>query len=115
MTQIIDTITYDFDYHVPDGRPCWVARPRRNAPGGLEKKKALLHLITTKAFVIEPSILKGGHPGGQVSKPVAVVEFEDGQIKDVDIEYVQMLDSAEQFDYPAEHSPWGEDEGEDEQ
>lgn len=109
-----DILTSKIELTAP-GRPCWVARPRRNAPGGLERKKAFLHLITTRAYVVEPSILKGGHPGGQVSKPVAVVEFENGELYTVDIEYVQLLDSADCFNFTDEPSPWDEDEGEDEE
>ena len=33
--------------------------------------------------VIEPSLLKGGHPGGQISQVFGIVEFKDGTIERV--------------------------------
>lgn len=39
-----------------------------------------LRLIYPKYQVIEPSIMIGGHPGGQISMAMAVIELLDGQI-----------------------------------
>lgn len=47
-------------------------------------KKIKLHGIFQYATVLEPSLSMGGHNGGQVSYPIAVIEHENG-----DIEHVQ--------------------------
>ena len=47
-------------------------------------KKIKLHGVFQFANVVEPSIMMGGHNGGQVSYPIAVIEHENG-----DFEYVQ--------------------------
>lgn len=77
-------------------RPCEVMQI---SPRGTirEPKKALFHGLFTESQVIAPSALKGGHPGGTVQSPVAVVEFEDGTIERVPIESVRLLDSAGKF------------------
>ena len=46
-------------------------------------KKIKLHGIFQFANVIEPSIMNGGHSGGQVSYPIAVIEHENGDIEHV--------------------------------
>ena len=89
----------------PTGRPCWAIC---YSAGRVTKVKAFLHLITTKYIVIGASPLKGGHPGGQISKPVAIVETEDGNLCEVEIESVQLLDTAEQLE---ENAPaWAQKE-----
>lgn len=39
---------------------------------------------------IEPSLLKGGHPGGVIAYPVAVVRVESGEFKTVRANEVRM-------------------------
>jgi len=65
-------------------RPCLV---------GKEQKKALFHAWSQNSKVIEPSIMKGGHGGGVVAGAVALVEMEDGQIKEVMPWEIRFLDS----------------------
>ena len=61
----------------------------------MKEKRAIFHLFATKACPIEPSPLRGGHPGGQYSEPVAVVEYEDGTVHMVDPLCVRFLDTKE--------------------
>ena len=53
-------------------RPCYV-----------DGKKALFHRWEDRAEVVEPSIMVGGHPGGQLKWTCAIVEYEDGTIETV--------------------------------
>lgn len=77
------------------GRPCWVTHSSAEGP---VKTKAFLHSIATRSYVVEPSPLKGGHPGGQVSRTFAIVENEHGYLVEVELEQVQLLDTAEQLE-----------------
>lgn len=43
-------------------------------------KPAYFHGWFQVAYPIDPSPLKGGHPGGQVLYPVALLELEDGRM-----------------------------------
>lgn len=63
--------------------------------GKPKERRAFFHLFSTSAFPIEPSPLKGGHPGGQVSKPVAIVEYEDGTVETVIASRVRFFDTDE--------------------
>lgn len=69
-----------------------------------KERRAFFHLFTTKAFPLEPSPLRGGHPGGQVSTPLAIVEYEDGTVETVEPHRVRFLDTAELMEQYA----WGE-------
>lgn len=40
--------------------------------------RAKFHQWVQESWVIEPSPMVGGHPGGQMSTVYALVEFEDG-------------------------------------
>lgn len=53
-------------------RPCYV-----------DGKKALFHRWENRVEVVEPSIMVGGHPGGQIKRTCAIVEYEDGRIESV--------------------------------
>ena len=46
----------------------------------VNEKKATFLYWSEYANVIEPSPMIGGHPGGQVKHPVAVVEYADGAV-----------------------------------
>lgn len=46
-------------------------------------KKVKLHGIFQYYGVIQPSNLVGGHIGGQIAYPVAVIEHENGDIEQV--------------------------------
>lgn len=83
------------NFNIP-GRPCLVTQISRS--GAItEPKKALFYGLFTEAWVVEPSLLKGGHPGGTMQTTVAVVEFEDGTIRQVPMDRIRLLDSAEKF------------------
>lgn len=54
--------------------------------------KALFHRWSEHADVIGPSLLKGGHNGGEVRYTVAIVEFEDGSVAEVWPRDIRFLD-----------------------
>lgn len=60
-------------------------------------KRALFHGFVNVAEVVVPSILKGGHPGGQLQNTYAMIEFEDGRLSMEHVNRIVMLDSAEHF------------------
>lgn len=80
------------------GRPCWVYDYNNDVIDHGKRSRALLHTVGMKSAVIDPSPLKGGHPGGQISRPVAIVEYENGNLGMVDIHQVQLLDTNEQLE-----------------
>lgn len=49
-----------------------------------EKKNYLFHCFEQHSYVISPSPMIGGHPGGQVSGVFAIIEDEKGNIYRVD-------------------------------
>lgn len=71
----------------------------------LKEKRAFFHLFTTNARPLEPSPLRGGHPGGQYSEPLAIVEYEDGTVDLVSPLRVRFLDTEGQM---AQYA-WGEE------
>ena len=42
-----------------------------------------LHGIFQYAYVIEQSLMIGGHGGGQIAYPVAVIQFKNGEFMNV--------------------------------
>lgn len=58
-----------------------------------KEKRAFFHLFSTNARPLEPSPLRGGHPGGQYSEPLAIVEYEDGVVDAVSPLRVRFLDT----------------------
>lgn len=62
-----------------------------------EPRPALFHLFSTTAYVIKPSPLMGGHPGGQISEPTAIVEYEDGTVCAVSPSSVRFLDTKQKM------------------
>lgn len=79
-------------------RPCYVAKytmgnDRNHAIEKSFEVKGLCHGIFAIADVIAPSPLKGGHPGGQISSLMALVEFEDGTLQRVNVEDIQFCDN----------------------
>lgn len=60
---------------------------------------ALFHGMFQQSYVRAPSYLQGGHPGGTVATPVAVVELEDGQIIYVEAHDIRFLDNHKFRDY----------------
>ena len=45
-----------------------------------QDQKVKLHGFFQESEIVAPSMLIGGHGGGVLTYPVAVVEFEDGRI-----------------------------------
>lgn len=68
-------------------RPCLV-----------DGKRALWHKWTTRWEIVPPSIMAGGHGGGQVSASLALVEFEDGTVAEVYPSRVRFLDTVCKMD-----------------
>lgn len=58
----------------------------------VDEKKALFHKWTTQKNVIEPSLMIGGHPGGEIQFTFAIVEFEDGTIHEVAPHHIRFID-----------------------
>lgn len=88
-------------------RPCYVLeRPHRK--GAIEeevKHKALFHKWTLEQEPISPGLTVGSHPGGQLSRTVALVELEDGTTRLVMPALLRFLDTEEtmrQIAWPGE-------------
>lgn len=62
-------------------------------------KRAMFHKWVTVREIVPPSIMKGGHLGGEVQDDFALVEYVDGTVAKVDVGSVRFLDSE---DRPAE-------------
>ena len=67
-------------------RPCLVKFKKKDV-------QALFHEFFTEAYVVAPSLLVGGAPGGQLSTVLALVEYADGTLHKVYTEQVQFLDT----------------------
>lgn len=67
-------------------RPCMV-----------DGKKALFHRMYTHNYVIAPSPMLGGPPGGQLSFNLAVVEYENGELGEVPATKIKFLDTKQQM------------------
>lgn len=63
-------------------RPCLV-----------DGKRALWHRWIHRQEIIPPSIMQGGHGGGQVSALFALVEYAGGTMEEVYPERVRFLDT----------------------
>lgn len=55
-------------------------------------EKALFHRWVDQAYIVHPSPLKGGHPGGQVWNVYGLVELENGQVMEVPACNIQFVD-----------------------
>lgn len=49
------------------------------------------------AEVAAPSVMRGGHQGGQLENTFALLEFEDGRLRMKPVNEILMLDSAAHF------------------
>ena len=61
----------------------------------VDKKKSIqatFHRFCEHAYVAEPSPMIGGAPGGQISMPVAIVEYEDGTVHYVEPSQITFTD-----------------------
>lgn len=69
-----------------DGIPCTITDPNRE-----DKASFRARFIGVSQFSqpVEPSPMVGGHPGGVVAYPVAVIEYEEtGQLDGVPLAWV---------------------------
>lgn len=89
-------------FFTPERRICMV---RYREGKETKEKRAFFHLFTTNERPLEPSPLRGGHPGGQYSEPLAIVEYEDGTVDSVSPLRVRFLDTKGLMEQYA----WGED------
>lgn len=78
--------TFALQQRAPKLRPCTV-----------DGVKALFHRWEDYAAVLEPSPMVGGHPGGQIRYTYAIVELEDGQVKEVKPSKVVFSDTSERM------------------
>ena len=76
-------------YH--NTRPC-IAHRQYEGPA-----PALFHGWNHVAEIAAPSLLTGGHPGGQLSATYALVEYEDGTVGQIPVNRIVFLDSSESF------------------
>lgn len=65
----------------------------KTRPCLVDGKRALWHRWVDRAEVVPPSIMRGGHGGGQLACTVALVELFDGTVKTVYPERVRFLDT----------------------
>ena len=70
-----------------DYRPCII--------DGME---ATFHRWADKSWIVPPSPVVGGHPGGEVRGVFAIVEMEDGSIREVEPEKVRFKTTSELFE-----------------
>jgi hypothetical protein len=73
-------------------RPCLVHVPTQQG-----YVPALWHCWAHEAEVIAPSLMRGGHAGGQLASVLALVEFQDGTVEKVRTERVKFLGTSEKF------------------
>lgn len=72
-------------------RPC-ITHMRGTGP-----VPALFHGWNHVAEVAAPSLLTGGHAGGQLCNTFALVEYEDGRVAQVPVNRIIFLDSGDSF------------------
>lgn len=68
----------------------WVTQRKFVKPE--EKVKALFHCWSHRSKVVGESYLCGGHAAGQVSGTFAIVEFEDGTVKEIEPWNIQFVE-----------------------
>ena len=54
--------------------------------------KATFHKWMHKAWVVEPSPMIGGHPGGQMETDLAIIEYADGTVSQCSPIEIQFTD-----------------------
>lgn len=88
----------------PEMRPCLLG-------DGESKRRALLHCFGFKAWTHGAAVIIGGFPAGQESHAMAVVELESGEVLEVPVIEVTMLDTREKMDGMAWPESAGADDG----
>lgn len=67
-------------------------------PCVIDGVKALFHRWEEVSEIVYPSLMKGGHPGGEMKGTLAIVEMEDGSVRRVAPDAVRFTDNAKLFD-----------------
>lgn len=87
-----------------DYRPCIVRIPEERkyfyenhkrkyrVKNSAQDVKALFHCWSYRSELVGESLLRGGHPGGQVSATFGLVEYEDGTIHEVESQNIRFVD-----------------------
>lgn len=57
-----------------------------------EDVECLFHCFSVRSEVIQPSIMIGGHTGGNVQYPVALVELHDGSMVELPAFMIRFID-----------------------
>ena len=74
-----------------------VIRTAEYRPCIVDGEKALFHRWLTVAYVVDASLMVGGHPGGQMMDTLGLVELESGAMRKVLPRDIRFLDSRERF------------------
>ena len=64
-----------------------------------------LHGFFQESQIVPPSIMAGGHQGGTLYFPVALVEFADGHLETVSTYNVTMLHDGEELEREKKRDP----------
>lgn len=65
-------------------------------------KKALFHRWIDKCEVVPPSLMRGGHGGGELRETLALFEYEDGTVGEALPQNVRFLDDKQRKKEKAE-------------
>lgn len=71
-------------------RKCLVSNDKGKAPC-----TAMFHQWTFESRVVEPSLLRGGHQGGQISSTYAIVEYDNGIVDIVHPTRIKFVEGSE--------------------
>lgn len=75
-----------------------VIRTAEYRPCIVDGEKALFHRWLNFAYVVDASLMIGGHPGGQVADTFGLVELEYGTMRRVAPTSIHFCDSSERFE-----------------
>lgn len=63
------------------GIPIYMVDTRRPCIKRKTKEKCFFHLWSHESRLVDASPMIGGHPGGNISETLGILEFEDGHIE----------------------------------
>lgn len=75
-----------------------VIRTAEYRPCIVDGENAFFHRWLTTAYVVDASLMIGGHPAGQVMDTVGLVEMEDGAVRKIAPTSIRFLDGRERFE-----------------
>ena len=87
---------YIFGLTSTEYRPCFVTevnRGRNPRELAVSQQKALFHKWTLEQEVAAPGLVRGSHPGGQLSKTLGIVELENGIVRMVEPSSIRFIDT----------------------